>query len=531
MKNKVKKRRLSLIDVENILKKQTLLFSMWGCENEKSWPYQWYPFLKKIFKEVILFDPRKKRIQYGAEEMKKKFFDIVRTKKPNYFLFLIESNNINIEMIEKINKLSPNTKTIVHFGDDDIHFEDRSRYYALFIDYCLIAQVDYISNYKKEGLLNTLPINCPLDIKKFMDLRLKKIYDLSFIGQPYPSRVKIMRFLIENGIKINLWGNGWHNVPHLKGRVFEVAACKSFQLVDYYKGYLRFFKEDEEIVMFKDRFELLKKIKYYLKNEKEREKIAERAYKKIIKNNKIDLVLKNVFKRILEANKFRKSLPTINKKFIEISKKDINDGHDKLKERLKDYDYVSFSYGKSENHKYKNYLQIYSLEKTRRNISCCNYFFNDKFLGDYATFGTFASLKKIRKDDFVKLLNLNQIMVSRNYFLNNFEKFKKSFEDHEIDIIDENNTAFVSIPLVRLKNLNKINRKNINEIRYSSLVRALQMNFKFRLQELIYQRKILTGPYLFNLIFRSFLEGNIFILRHLINSSFSKENWYRVKNS
>ena len=86
MKNKVKKRRLSLIDVENILKKQTLLFSMWGCENEKSWPYQWYPFLKKIFKEVILFDPRKKRIQYGAEEMKKKFFDIVRTKKPNYFL-------------------------------------------------------------------------------------------------------------------------------------------------------------------------------------------------------------------------------------------------------------------------------------------------------------------------------------------------------------------------------------------------------------------------------------------------------------
>src|SRR3989344_2797509 len=160
----------SNLEKAELLKKRTILFSIWGCENEKSWSYHWYPFLKKIFKEVILFDPRKKRLEYGSDKMKKKLLDIVKIKKPDYFLFLLESNNINIETIKNINKISPNTKTIVHFGDDDVHFGDRSRYYALFIDYCLIAQIDYVKKYKKEGLMNALPIYSLVDIEKFKPL-------------------------------------------------------------------------------------------------------------------------------------------------------------------------------------------------------------------------------------------------------------------------------------------------------------------------------------------------------------------------
>ena len=464
--------------------------------------------------------------------------------------------------------MSPDTKTIVHFGDDDVHFGDRSRYYALFIDYCLIAQIDYVKKYKKEGLMNALPIYSLVDIEKFKPLDADKIYDLSFIGQPYPPRIEILRFLIKNGIKVNLWGNGWHDyeefreiykgpvesdkyikiinqskinlsfsknqygVPHLKGRVFEVAACKSFQLIDYYEGYLNLFKEDKEIVMYKNQKDLLNKINYYLKNEKEREKIAEGSYKKVIKNNNMGDILKNIFNKILEDKDFhRKSLPVIRKKFMEISKRDVSEGYNKIKKLLENYDYVSFSYKDHRNHKYKNYLQMYSLEKTGKDISCCNYFIYSKIFGNYVTFGSSNSLKKLKKNDFNMLINLNQLMVSKKYLLRNFDKFKTAFEDKGINFIDEKNTSFISIPLVQLIGLNGANQKQINQLDYMSLVKAFQMNFKFRLQELMHQRRILINPYPYNLISKSIIEGNLFILKYLLNSFISKENWYRMKDS
>ncbi len=553
---------------DRLLKDRTILFSMWGCENEKNWSYQLYPSLKKIFKEVILFDPRKKRLEYGSENMVKKLLSIVKIKKPDYFLFLLESNNINMKTLENINKLSPNTKTIVHFGDDDIHFIDRSRYYALFIDHCLIAQTDYVKEYEKDGIKNTMPIEALVDIEEFKPLGVKRIYDLSFIGQPYPPRVEILRFLIKNGIKVNLWGRGWHDyeefkeiykgpveldeyvriinqskinlsfsknqygVPHLKGRVFEIAACKSFQLIDYYPEYLKFFRENKEIVMYKDQKDLLNKINYYLKNEKEMEEISERSYKNYVGNGGIENILRKVFNKILEDKEVRrKSLPIINKKFIEISKIDIGMGYNKIKKTLENYDYVSFLYGNRRNHKYKNYLQMYSLEKTGKDISCCNYFIYSKIFGNYATFGSLNSLKKLKKDYFNMLINLDQIMVSKDYLLKNLDKFKNAFENKAIDFIDLENTAFISIPLVQLLGLNWTNKKKINKLDYDSLIKAFQINFKFRLQELMYRRRILIIPYTFNLVAKSITEGNLFILKYLFNSLISKENWNRIKDS
>lgn len=85
-----------------------------------------------------------------------------------------------------------------------------------------------------------------------------------------------------NASKINL------NItkPQLKTtvnqRVFDVSACGGFLLSDFRIDLGRLFELDKEIVFYKDLEDLREKILYFLSNQKERERIAERAMKRVL---------------------------------------------------------------------------------------------------------------------------------------------------------------------------------------------------------------------------------------------------------
>ncbi len=549
------KGKISLKDAEIKLKKKTILLSLWGCENEKTWAYQWYSILKGLFGEIILFDPRQKRLKLGSDKMKRKLLDLVGKKKPDYFLFLTESSSLGIETIRKINELSPKTKTIVQFGDDDVNFEERSRYYALFVDYCLVYQAHYQKLYEKDGLKNTFAF-LGVNTKNFKPVKVKKEYDVSFIGQPLESRVELIRYLVENGIKVNIWGRGWegyeefknlyngplnpedftkvvnqskinlsfiknqYGEPHYKSRVFEFGASRAFQLLDYFEGYERFFKNGKEIVMFKDKKELLEKVKYYLKHEVEREGVAKEAYEKTIKNYDFVVWFKEIFREILslEENFERKDLPKLKKKIIGISNtKDF----EKVKMNNKDYDYISFSKNGARFSKEKNYLQAYGLEKSGKDVSCCSYFVYSRGLGNYLKFNIFRAYERLKKKDFEGLLDINQIVVRKDYFEKNFDKIKSAFSKGKIDFVDKKNTAFVKIPLVQIRGV-----KGVGELSEEDMKNAFQMEFMFKLQSLEYQKRLFRDNYLYKLVLSS-LFGKKFILRYLYNSK--KENQAKLK--
>ncbi len=558
----------SLLRVEQLLKEKTILYSLWDCESKTGWTrYQFDSPLNKIFKEVITFDPRKKRFDYGPEQMRKTFLKIIKERKPDYILLMVGSDEMNIDTLEEIKHISPETKTIGLLTDEDVEFEVFSRYYALFLDYCMVTQPKYLSLYKKDGLTNGLPL-VGLNLDLFKPIKLEKKYDLSFVGQQYPPRVELMRFLMSQGIKFNIWGPGWLNYPefkehirggpievekyievmnqskitlglvknkygnsHISHRPFEAGACKAFQLLDYAPEYWPYLKNKEEVVMFKDKKDLVKKIKYYLKNNKEREKITEKCYKKVTREYDITIALKKFFKVVLqdEAKFSRKSLPKINKKLVEITIKDIKNDNI-LKSKLKDANYIAFKQGKVKFHKYKNYLQVYSLEKTGKDISCCDYSINSKDLGDYLIFKSFRYHKFVKKEKFSKLLNINQIVFRKDFFLKNLNNFKRILNGEEIKLVKKENTAFVALPLVKVKSLNKINYHAIQKLDKPSMDKAFQINFVFIFYSLIHRKKFLFNNYPYKVLIYSLFEGHFYILKYLLNSVFNKENWSRVKN-
>ncbi len=136
--------------------------------------------------------------------------------------------------------------------------------------------------------------------------------DVGFIGRFEHDRAEKMLYLAQNGINVHIWGNGWSNWDnkhrslrvenrpiyeddYVKAicatkinlcflrklnrdlqtdRTMEIPACGAFMLAERTEEHRRLFEEDKEAVYFDSNEELLKKVRYYLEHEYERQAIA-----------------------------------------------------------------------------------------------------------------------------------------------------------------------------------------------------------------------------------------------------------------
>lgn len=142
------------------------------------------------------------------------------------------------------------------------------------------------------------------------------ISDITTAGNLHPYRIKFFSEL--QGYNIKIWGNpspGWidsklidkyfqnhyianeekayvfHNskivinnlhpgeIWGINVRAFEIAGCGGFQLINWRPALQQLFKENEEIITFKNFDELKEKIDHHLSNETERKRIASNAHK------------------------------------------------------------------------------------------------------------------------------------------------------------------------------------------------------------------------------------------------------------
>lgn len=136
--------------------------------------------------------------------------------------------------------------------------------------------------------------------------------DVGFIGSFENDRAARMLYLAEHGIPVNVYGNGWnswvgrnpnlivHDKPiygddyikdinatkinlcflrkinrdEVTSRSVEIPACGGFMLGERTKRHQDYFVEGKEAEFFGSNIEMLEKVRYYLENTEEREKIA-----------------------------------------------------------------------------------------------------------------------------------------------------------------------------------------------------------------------------------------------------------------
>jgi len=124
----------------------------------------------------------------------------------------------------------------------------------------------------------------------------------SIIGDPLVDNEMIK---IYSRSKINIGFSGCGDIHkeeekilQIRLRDFEVPMSGGFYMVEYMEEMEEFFEVGKEIVCYYGMDDLFDKIKYYLKNEKEREKIRQAGYKRCLKEHTWHKRFENAFKEM-----------------------------------------------------------------------------------------------------------------------------------------------------------------------------------------------------------------------------------------
>jgi len=292
----------------------------WGLSYEH---YNFYHTLLNMDYSLIYFDYDRIKQKYGNKKMSEMLREVVYYYQPDILFYYHYHDRIAHDIWKEISKELP-TKTIIGLGDDHWRYEETRPVWELFNLVVTTDEKGY-ERRKKEGFGNVFLSQWACNHFMYKNLNLPRIYDITFVGQPYGKRAEVIEKLKKRGINVTVFGRGWKNTNiapsqsefiriynqskiclnmqyasvgssmQLKGKDFLAPGCGSLLLTNDTEQIKKYFTPGEEIITYKDANDAAEKIKYYLKNEDERERIAQKGYERVMREHTYEKRFSEIF--------------------------------------------------------------------------------------------------------------------------------------------------------------------------------------------------------------------------------------------
>jgi spore maturation protein CgeB len=277
--------------------------------------------LGNVYRYEMTQNPHEKDWYQKKDKINSEMLDfiekIIRKNKIDVIVCYLSGHSTSQKVLAKIK--SYNIPMINESLDDERKFRSRkgkdgiyrgNKDICKYFDLTLTTSKSAIVKYLVEGGTPLYKDYCGNE-RIYKKLDLNKEFDVSFIGASYGVRGEYIKYLQNNDIFVYTKGNGWDNgfatdeemieifnkskivlgfstvgkndnINILKGRDFEVPLTGSFYITGYHEELKEYFDLGKDIETYTSKEDLLKKVKYYLENNEERELIAKTGYEKCI---------------------------------------------------------------------------------------------------------------------------------------------------------------------------------------------------------------------------------------------------------
>ena len=289
----------------------------WGLSYEH---YNFYKSMEAMGYSLIYFDYMRLSQKYGTIKMSELLREAVYYYNPDILFYFNFHNWVSYGVWKEISEETL-TKTLIWLGDDSWRYEETRPIWELF-NTVVTTDKNKHNQRTKEGF-NSVLSQWACNHLLYRKLNLPKIYDVSFMGRCYGERKEFVERLRNSDIKIATFGQGWEeggrvsqadmiriynqsktvlNISktsqgdkiQIKGRDFEVPGCGGMLLTQESEDIKEYFEPGNEIITYKNRDDVIQKIKYYLIHEKELNKISNNGYQRVLKDHTYKKRLKEV---------------------------------------------------------------------------------------------------------------------------------------------------------------------------------------------------------------------------------------------
>lgn len=288
--------------------------------------------------------------------LQEELLSYVNQEMPDVIFFILCGNHFSPKTLEEIQKKS---LTLNWFGDDTWRFDSFTKHFAPYFKYNITTDKYSLGRYEQLSLNKNSKFKVirsqwaaleyppdSLELEKDLSEKEKYKYEISFIGGFNYYRQWFIRQLEKDGIIVHTFGHGWPNgqvsvkemndifryskinlnignsisydarylfsspfhllhslrgkkfATQIKARNFEIPYAGGFQLTDYVPEIEEYFHIGKEITCYSSPEECLRQIKYYLKNEEERKKIAYAGFQKAKKEHTYGERFEKIFQAI-----------------------------------------------------------------------------------------------------------------------------------------------------------------------------------------------------------------------------------------
>lgn len=252
---------------------------------------------KKLGHDVVGYNFRAKAMQVGNHQRDADLIQIIENRNFDLVVF----SKCNVVGYEVFKRATQKTKTCLWFMDALCNYDEEMRVKSSLVSYvCCDKQ-------------NVLETSCKINKRSFYVCEgydedvdkpygLEKVHDVSFIGSVYGDRKEyISNCNKEISVFTNAYGPEHARVVSqskinlnfctsegASDRVYKVMAAGGFLLSNDWKNRKNYLTDGKDCVIFHDMEDLNNKIDYYLKNEKERNIIAQSGYNTVQGFNRLN---------------------------------------------------------------------------------------------------------------------------------------------------------------------------------------------------------------------------------------------------
>ncbi len=170
--------------------------------------YNFYDCLLQMGHDIVYFDFMTLMQEHGRAWMNNRLMEVAKTEKPDLMFTVLFTDEFDASVLRNVTE-DLGIVTINWFCDDHWRFERYSSLWAPCFRWVVTTAESAVPKYAQIGYHNVIKSQWACNTFLYRRMSLPLEYDVTFIGQPYGQRRKVIEQLRDAGINVRTWGQGW----------------------------------------------------------------------------------------------------------------------------------------------------------------------------------------------------------------------------------------------------------------------------------------------------------------------------------